>query len=164
MRISGTWQGQYTYGAGYEGIAGVGGSSVPFTMSITESWLGKVTGYVRDDATKGGMPERGHIVGKRSRQSLEFVKVMPNNYVFDVEGRLVDLRQAMQAQHGIELPAELPPHRIFYSGTLSDDGQSASGDWLIMPWPGEDQAETFGQGLGNGTWTARRVSDQPSAV
>jgi len=162
VRISGTWQGQYTYGPGYE--ASVAGSSVPFTMSITESWLGKVVGYVRDDAARGGQPERGHIMGKRRRQSLEFLKVMPKSYVSDAEGRPVDLRQAMQAQHGIELPAELPPHRIVYSGTLSDDGQSVAGDWLILQWSTQVEQGTFVSGIGNGTWTARRVSDQPSAV
>jgi hypothetical protein len=72
--VTGTWLGEYTYGEAYQGTAG---KSVPFTMSLTESWMGRVVGYVRDDASKGGQPERGKIHGGRRGHMLEFVKTMP---------------------------------------------------------------------------------------
>ena len=162
MKVTGTWFGQYTYGAGYEHIAG---KSVPFTLSLTENWLGKVSGYVRDDASKGGQPERGRVLGARKKRELRFVKSMPKGYVTNPDGTLVDFRSAMTEQ-GIDLPAELPPHRIGYSGTIGDDGETITGEWTILPFEFEtDEGEQleFG-GEGQGTWTAKRTSYEPSAV
>jgi hypothetical protein len=154
--ITGTWSGEYTYGATYT----TAGQSVPFTLSLTESsgigsLLGKhrVLGYVRDDATRGGMPERGTIHGQRRGSRVRFRKTMPNHYVQDERGRLVDLREFARAEHGVELPDGLPPHHIDYEGTLGDDGETMQGTWSIRGGEG-----------GTGTWTARRRSPLPNEV
>lgn len=161
MRVTGSWLGEYTYGAGYVGIAGM---SVPFTLSLTETWIGKVSGYVRDDATKGGMPERGRILGKRRQLELEFVKTMPNHHMMRPDRSLGDLRAQLKQDHGVELPAELPPHRIHYRGVLSDDGMSLAGQWRIVPWRVELAQGTAEFGQGQGTWTAKRTSELASSV
>jgi hypothetical protein len=161
VKVTGSWIGQYTYGAGYgEGIAG---TSVPFMLSLTENWLGKVSGYVRDDASRGGMPERGRILGTRKRDELRFVKSMPNHYFTDANRKLVDLRSAWREQ-GVEPPAELPPHRIGYRGTLGADGETIAGEWAILPWQVDTDEERIEFGSGQGTWTAKRTSFEPSAV
>jgi len=161
LRLTGTWVGQYTYGAGYGGIAGM---SVPFTLSLTETWLGKVSGYVRDDATRGGMPERGRILGKRRKLEFEFVKTMPNHYTTSPDRQLVDLRLQLRQDHGLELPAELPPHRIHYRGAIHADGMSITGEWRIVPWRVELAQGAAEMGQGQGTWTAKRTSDLASSV
>ena len=161
MKVTGTWLGEYTYGPGYTAIAGM---SVPFTMSLTESGLRKVIGYVRDDATKGGMPERGRILGSKRGKQLEFIKSMPHSYQMDGDRRLVDLRDAVQSEHGIKLPTELPLHRIRYVGSFAADGLSIAGQWNILPWSVSTGSGQVGGAGGRGTWTAKRVADQPSEV
>lgn len=159
MKVSGTWLGEYTYGDGYEDIAG---KSVPFTMSLTESWLGRVLGYVRDDATQGGQPERGKIRGSRRRLTLEFVKSMPTGYVFDPDGKLEPRSSWLKRAFGIdEDPDE--PHRIHYIGRLSADGGSVRGEWVIRRGQLDTEQGVIEFG-GAGTWSARRTSDLPSEV
>lgn len=160
MKATGTWLGEYTYGPDYGALAG---KSVPFTVSLTESWLRKVIGYVRDDATKGGQPERGRITGTRKGADLTFVKTMPTAYVTDPDGTRIDVPSALRRDHGVELPA-LPPHRIDYTGTLAADGQTITGRWEIRPTTIETQRGTWQSPGGKGTWTARRVSDLPTTV
>ena len=160
MKVTGTWLGQYTYGADYGPIAGM---SVPFSLSLTENWLGKVSGYVRDDASKGGMPERGRILGSRKQRELLFVKSMPNLYLTGEDRQPVDVRTVM-AEQGIEVPGELPPHRIGYRGTVGEDGETMAGEWAILPWQVVTDEGAFEGGSGQGTWTARRTSYEPSAV
>ena len=160
MKVTGTWHGEYTYGAVYEGSAG---KSVPFVLSLTDSWVRGILGYVRDDETRGGMPGRGRIVGSRRGAAIRFVKTMPRNHVFDENGQSVDHREWLRSQ-GIEVRHELPPHEIHYSGELSADGTTAAGRWIIHPEELETNQGTFETGGGEGTWTARRVSDLPTEV
>ena len=160
MKVTGTWHGEYTYGPLYEALAG---KRVPFVLSLTESWLQRFAGYVRDDASKGGQPERGRIAGKRRGAAIEFVKTMPVGYVFDDEGRMEEKSSWVRRVFGVEQP-DASPHRIHYSGDLSADGQSVAGKWQIQSRViarDGGVAHVFG---GEGTWTARRVSDSPSEV
>ncbi|MCA8974224.1 MAG: hypothetical protein KDC98_05850 [Planctomycetes bacterium] len=159
MKLTGTWVGQYTYGQSYDQLAA---TSVPFTMSLTESWRLRVVGYVRDDASRGGQPERGRIVGQRKGRQLEFLKTMPKGYVTDADGNMVEQRQFLEEEFGIALPDGMPPHRIHYAGTLDEHGQSVAGTWRIVPWGRTADGRELGSG--NGSWSARRMSDQPSAV
>lgn len=153
MKVTGTWHGSYVYGPAYGPLAG---KAVPFTMSLTETWLRGVAGYVRDDASQGGMPERGRIRGQRRGAELEFEKTLPNHYVPNPDGSLTSLAKAA-AEQGIELPAKLPPHRIHYRGTLGAGGIEVAGTWSI---PGPDGAGN----RGSGTWSARRTSELPLEV
>lgn len=160
MKTTGTWLGEYTYGEIYD----FAGKSVPFTMSLTESWLRRITGYVRDDASKGGQPERGRILGTRRGTTIAFLKTMPVGYVTGPDGEMVETRSWLQRAFGIENAPE-SPHCIEYVGELSGDGQSVRGQWRIRPRVvAEDDkgAQLFGGG--NGTWSARRVADLPSEV
>jgi hypothetical protein len=160
MRVSGTWEGEYTYGTVYGADGGV---SVPFRMSLSEGWFGRFAGYVRDDASKGGMPERGNIAGRRKRSRMTFVKSMPNMYLV-YKGGLVDLREWIEREHGLTVSRELPPHRIRYSGTFSSDDLSLTGTWAIVRYRAVIDEGVIEFGVGNGTWTARQVSDQASTV
>lgn len=152
MNLTGTWLGEYVYGPDYGAIAG---KAVPFTMSLTDSWLRGVAGYVRDDASRGGMPERGRIRGLRRRAVVRFVKTMPNGYLAGADGKLVSSPEAA-AQQGGKLPEVRPPHRILYEGRLAADADHLAGTWRI-PGPGAHD-------IGTGTWSARRVAHEPSAV
>ncbi len=167
MRLTGTWHGEYVYGDGYGDLAG---ARVPFALSLTESGaaalvgFGRITGYVRDDASKGGMPERGRIAGRRRRQRVRFVKAMPNHYLAQGDGTLVGLRDVVRAQHGLELPASLPPHRIAYEGELDQTGESMRGTWTILPWTAAAGGGVVHGAGGTGTWSAQRRSPLPSEV
>lgn len=159
MKTTGTWLGEYTYGETYD----FAGKSVPFTMSLTESWLRRIVGYVRDDASKGGQPERGRIAGTRRGTTIAFVKTMPVGYTTDADGQMIDTRSWMKRVFGIENPPE-SPHRIEYVGELAGDGQSVRGQWSIRPRVVAEDEQ--GQHLlgGTGTWSARRIADLPSEV
>jgi len=161
VKLTGTWHGEYTYGPGY-GTA-LAGTSVPFVMSLTESWLRKFAGYVRDDASKGGQPERGRIAGMRQDRVITFVKTMPTSYVSDEQGRKVEKRAWLRTMFGLENP-ELSPHRIHYQGTWSPDGQHVSGTWSIRSEVVGEDGDGVHMVGGEGTWTARRVADLPSEV
>lgn len=160
MKLTGTWLGEYTYGPGYGPIAG---TSVPFRLSLTESLLRSFAGYVRDDATKGGMPERGRIAGRRAGDAITFVKTMPVGYVTDDDGKPVEKRTWLKTMFGIDR-SEVSPHRIHYSGTLAADGQQMRGAWVIHSEVIAEQDDVVHCTGGEGTWTARRISDLPSEV
>jgi hypothetical protein len=160
VRLTGTWHGEYTYGDFYADLAG---QRVPFVLSLTESWRYRLSGYVRDDAARGGQPERGRITGVRRGAAVAFVKTMPVGYVTDGDGTRVEVAAWLRRTFGIETP-DLPPHRIHYAGELTPDGQTLAGTWVIRPTvvaEGSAGAQCIG---GDGTWTARRTSDRPSTV
>lgn len=83
MNLTGTWDGEYTYGDGYGSEAG---KSVPFRLVLTEAgplrWLGlaRLTGSVREDSLRGGFPAPGRVDGRRRGRRIGFLKTMPENY------------------------------------------------------------------------------------
>lgn len=158
--LTGTWDGEYTYGDDYGPQRG---ESVPFRMSLTESGGGAVTGYVRDDAERGGMRERGRIAGKRESEALVFLKTVPSGGDGEAEA-IEPLRRFFERELGLEIPLDLPPHRIRYAGVASPDGASVSGEWSIVPWRVEVEDGVIEYGAGSGTWTAKKVSPRVSAV
>lgn len=160
MNLTGTWDGEYTYGDGYGPRTG---ESVPFRMSLTESGEGAVVGYVRDDALRGGMSGRGRIAGKRDATSLVFLKTMPRGDDEDAAANET-LRRFFEVELGIEIPVDVPPHRIRYTGVASPDGAVFSGEWNVVPWRFEVDDSVIELGAGCGTWTATRVSGAVSAV
>jgi hypothetical protein len=160
MKVTGTWHGEYTYGPEYGAVTG---KSVPFVLSLTESWWRRFAGYVRDDAARGGQPERGRVAGKRRGAAIQFVKTMPVGYVTNDQGKLSETTNAwLQRTFGGEQRGT-SPLRIHYSGNLSVDGQSAAGQWLIKRRVVSQGGQLVRLG-GEGTWTARRISDLPTAV
>jgi hypothetical protein len=152
MRITGTWQGQYKYGEDYQEDTG---TSVPFRLSLRQSWwFGRVRGHVRDDVSKGGQPELGLVDGWRKGTVVRFVKVMPVAYAM-VDGRLTPFRDLLQ-QQGFTVLGELP-HRIGYRGTVRGDGRTMDGDWQILPEQVETDRGWIEVGSGSGTWSAQQV-------
>lgn len=147
------------------------GTSVPFTLSLTES-IGilrrrRFFGHVRDDAARGGQPERGSVKGVRRRREVEFRKTMPACYVPSPDGSLVTLRKHLHDQGFTELPEVMPPHWIDYRGELTDDGQAMRGTWIIsrnLVHSDQGWLDIGGDGASAGTWTAQRRSPQPSAI
>lgn len=163
-RATGTWLCEYTLGEDYGDQAG---KSVPFRLSLTERGLGalfarpRVTGQVRDDASKGGFPELGEIRGQLRGLRLSFVKTMPVTYLADENGDLMTITDYYR-RHDLE--ARPRRHVIYYRGVLSDDGEQVRGDWAIPPHMIE-----FAEGISNvpgsrGTWSGRRTSPLPTEL
>jgi len=82
------------------------------------SWNGDAfVGTVVDDLHTGGTPGRGEIIGTLSGSRIAFVKRMP---VFAYFG------------HGrLEVKPEKRHRNIFYTGTVSADSRSMSGQWRM---------------------------------
>lgn len=163
MNISGTWEGQYTYGEDYLELAD---ASVRFTMTLEQHGLmrllgrPRLRGQVRDNAADGGQQGVGRIAGRRFGQTVQFVKSMPPSVMPD---EWVDfLRHEFRDQFQSELPRELPDHRIAYQGRIDDDGERITGSWFILPMIfTTDIGEVSHNASGEGTWTARRSSPMP---
>lgn len=159
MDLSGTWDGEYTYGEGYGSETG---KSVPFRLVLAEtgalSWLGfaRLTGSVQDDSLRGGFPAAGCVEGRRRGRRIGFLKTMPENYVFDEDGKMTDLFEAL-AKEVDTRDFELSPHRIAYQGAVFDDGTRLGGQWRIQPtWVLAGEKAFQLAGVGTGTWSARR--------
>ncbi|MCA8951920.1 MAG: hypothetical protein KDE27_20590 [Planctomycetes bacterium] len=162
MNLTGTWIGEYTYGEGYA-ADGMAGMSVPFTMSLTESAPDRIVGYVRDDSSRGGQPERGRVLGARHGKRVEFTKTMPVGY-FTIDGELVERREYIERIEQIELPpGALPPFRIAYTGEFDATGEALAGEWRIEPWGRTEDGEPLGE-ASRGTWSARRSSYEVAEV
>ncbi len=161
MRLTGTWEGEYVYGPNYA----IEGLAVPFRMSLQESWLRKVVGSVRDDASAGGQPELGRIEGRRRGRHFEFVKAMPVAYAMDPEtSELVPTMDFLARAAGREPPGSQLSSVIRYSGTYDPVTDSLEGRWSIVPHRFPSAAGPIEWGGGSGTWTARRLSRELSEV
>lgn len=161
MRLTGTWEGEYVYGPTYA----VEGLAVPFRMSLQESWLRKVVGSVRDDASAGGQPELGRIEGRRRGHRLEFLKTMPVAYVMDPETReLVPTMDFLARAAGREPDGSQVRIIIRYSGTHDPVTDGLEGQWSIVPRRLQAATGPIELGGGSGTWNARRLSREPSEV
>jgi hypothetical protein len=149
--IVGTWQGEYAYGPMYGDPPP---DPVPFRMSLSTGWFGRFAGYVRDDASRGGMSERGRIRGKVRGEELFFRKVMPVGYAFDDGGDQVSYDDLARQ---LDIPrSALPTHHVIeYYGRF--DGQQLRGSWRIPPLHPDQPAST-------GTWSARRQSEMVDQV
>jgi hypothetical protein len=161
MRTTGTWLGEYTYGAHFYGAAA--GKSVPFHLSLTESWLGRFTGHVCDDASQGGMPELGSVVGRRRGATVELIKTMPVSYMTEPSGALIETKAWILREYGIEDP-RLEPHRIHYAGRFDEDGDGMRGTWRIWNRVDHPNGESVQMTVGVGTWSARRIAARPRAI
>ena len=160
MNISGTWEGQYTYGEAYDDYAG---TSVRFAMTLQLGGVAqligrpRLTGTIRDSIDDGGQPGLAQLVGRRIGTGMRFVKTMPHSGMDDYT--MAELRCEFRAQFHKQPPEPMPKHRIAYNGTISHHGEQLSGSWLILPmlFETDDGPVRFG-GIGEGTWTARRSS------
>ena len=160
MKVSGTWEGEYRYGAEYGPTAG---TSIEFTMSVTQlAKQSAIRGYVRDG--EGGIAERGRIAGRSTQRTIDFVKTMPVDYLTDGAGNNREISETIEQELGIRVTG-LSAHRIRYRGQISESGETMTGTWEVLPLAVET-AEGSMQfpASGTGTWQATRVSPKPSAV
>ncbi len=125
MIQKGKWTGYYSFNN--EQINRIRGFEKTFfeieIMSINESTF---AGKIQDDTATGGTEGIGEISGKIIHNKIHFVKLMPVlTLLTDRNGT----RKTFNKKH----------RPIYYTGQLSNDGQTASGTWrfkLGVIWTG----------------------------
>lgn len=112
--MKGEWKGYYQYNsAAIQQRRGV--DKTFFHIHIQSSENGRFSGTVEDDLSTKGMTGTGEIDGSVEGHHITFVKRMPVNSMIAKRGETVNMR----GKH--------PP--IYYSGLISEDGQSIQGKW-----------------------------------
>lgn len=87
-----------------------------FDLEIVSINGNEFSGRVQDDKATGGMEGLGEVVGRIEGDRIEFVKTMPKmTLIVDQKGT----RKTLDKKH----------RPIYYSGQISNDGQSAKGTW-----------------------------------
>jgi len=153
MKLTGTWEGKYSYNPEEHGVI----DSVGFRISMSESWLHKITGYVQDVVEDGGTPDRGRIIGKRKGKLIRFAKTIPVSYVRSEEG-IVEAQRAIEEAVGGEVLGGMPEHVIHYQGIIDRSREEVTGDWILQPSIIETTKGMMESSGGSGTWEMRRVS------
>jgi hypothetical protein len=116
MIAKGKWTGHYKYDRkSVEELRGI--DQTGFEIEIVSTNNEFFTGTVRDDQKTGGTEGIGEINGKVTGSRIEFIKQMPVLTVLVQKGT----RKTYNKKH--------PP--IYYTGTLSDDRKTVSGQWRI---------------------------------
>lgn len=119
MIAIGIWQGRYKYdNRVLQQKTGVNGTN--FTIVITDTDSQHFSGTVQDDLATGGTEGIGEITGSLNGTEVEFIKQMPVMTTFD--GRTGE-RQTQNKKHP----------KIYYNGTLSNDGKLITGHWKFKP-------------------------------
>ena len=112
--MKGTWNGYYRFNSAAV-RALINYETMNFTIYI-DSFDGKnFKGTVTDDTKTGGMTGTGEIIGHVNNGSIKFKKKMPYETIIHADGT----RSISDKPHPI----------LFYSGELSDDKESAKGQW-----------------------------------
>lgn len=112
--MKGEWQGYYRYNsAAIQQKRGI--DKTYFYMHIQSADNGRFSGTVEDDLSTRGTPGTGSIKGSLTGRHIAFVKLMPIKTMLAANGESVHMKE----KH--------PP--LYYSGTVSEDGQSIQGSW-----------------------------------
>ena len=143
MIAKGSWKGQYKYDD--KSIQNViGFEQTNFEIEIISTNDESFTGTVQDDLTTGGTRGVGEIIGKVNGMRVEFVKQMPiMSLIVNKRGT----RKILNQKH----------RKIYYIGSLSDDGKRVSGRWKFkfgFIWTG--MLPRIGLPT-KGTWTMSRA-------
>lgn len=112
--LSKKWRGNYTYNNNIAQKA-IGFDKTNFEIEIISFESNKFTGKVADDKNSGGMPGVGIISGSVNGKKIEFIKKMPQMSVISNN----KLRTIPSKKH----------RPIYYSGIISEDSKSISGEW-----------------------------------
>ncbi len=162
MILTGTWEGAYHYPP--EDYAELEHLWVPFRMSLADGDEQGFSGYVRDDATHGGAPDRGRIVrGNIKGRSVAFDKVIPINYFISEDG-LIEAQELIETQFDVKIEGDMPPHTVRYTGEWSADGEELNGEWELQPMKIQTTDGYVQTNGGHGTWSMRRVSRELSRL
>lgn len=137
MIAKGSWQGYYQFdNKAHESMRGH--KQTYFGIDIVNVYGNQFSGTVQDDLASGGTEGIGEITGTVDGSRVEFVKQMPVMTVLRADGT----RQTFNKKH----------RKIYYSGELSADGKSISGQWRfkfgflwigIIPIPMESSKGTW---------------------
>ena len=138
----GTWTGYYKYNK--EAAQKAMGFDRTFFTIVIHSFDGKkFEGTVTDDTATGGMEGQGIISGEIDNRNVSFRKFMPKQTYVLKDGS----RKVFDSKH----PA------IYYSGTVSDNGNNMRGHWKIkaqvllvfgfIPFPFKPQHGTWSMHL-----------------
>lgn len=117
MITTGLWTGYYRFGnTEVQKLSGF--DQTDFEITIQNVDDNNFTGIVQDNLETGGTEGIGKIKGNISGDQVKFVKQMPvMTIIIDKKGT----RKTLNRKH----------RPVFYSGTLSADKKSVSGDWKI---------------------------------
>jgi len=111
-----TWDGYYHYDKHSPLHTDAG---VPFTIELKRKWFGKMEGTVQDDFTKGGMKEKGKIIGKMNDHAISFIKRMPKFSAYDELGNSIKL--------------DIPHPLLHYKGSYNSLQKKYEGAWRMDP-------------------------------
>jgi len=155
MNLTGNWQGQYSFDSD-DHYPKLPTRPISFQMTLKQGWFGSVTGTAQDDP-KQGMPEPAKIAGKFKNQTVTFTKSHPQIRIVH-EGKFQSTEQLAE-RYRVALDEFPPPHpKIRCVGTLSDDGNSITGEWLLnsgeLPIPGSRPLKLPSL---RGMWTMKRT-------
>ena len=138
MLQKGNWVGQYTFGnPAHNKLRGF--EHTTFHVDVTSVNKNNFIGRVQDDLSTGGTEGIGEISGKVTGKLVEFVKQMPIMTLFS-------------SKTGARITQNRKHSKIYYSGIISDDGKSISGNWKFrfsIIWIGFIPYFSRGEG---GTW------------
>lgn len=110
-----------------------------FYVDLTCVDKNEFTGRVQDDLSTGGTEGIGEISGKIRGKRVEFVKQMP-------------VMTLIASETGARITQNRKHSKIYYSGTIAEDGKSMSGSWkfrFAIIWIG--LVPYISRGVG-GTW------------
>jgi len=115
MIAKGTWAGQYKYdNNAHLELRGI--KATNFEIDITKIDNERFIGKVQDDLSTGGTEGVGDVTGSVIGNKVEFVKQMP---ILTVIAGRNGRRKAFNKKH----------RKIYYTGTISEDGKTATGRW-----------------------------------
>jgi len=158
MNLTGTWQGQYSFDPN-ERLPKLPSFPISFQMTLKQGWFGLISGTAQDDP-KHGMPEPAKISGRLKNNSIALTKSHPKIRVVH-EGKFQSTEQLAE-RYRVALDEYPPAHpKIHCYGTLSDDGQSISGEWLLssseIRIPGSRPLQLPAL---RGTWSMKRSAER----
>jgi hypothetical protein len=114
-KFSGKWQGQYTYGDGYD--ESHRGKSVLFTLVMEVDGRGRLKGHIVDDGYADQIDARATIEGTVVGGEIRFVKTYRHHWGRTPDGNLVENKKR-------------PSHDVHYAGQFSS--LYCTGEWKIF--------------------------------
>ena len=128
MNVTGQWRGEYSYDEDEE-ISNLPARPIPYELTLKQHWFGIVGGTVEEDK-RNGFAEPGKIHGKFQGDKLRFTKHFPKLRIMH-EGRNETLEAWAERWKMVLDDPDEPHPTIHCIGSLSADGQTMAGTWLV---------------------------------